>query len=258
MHDPRTLARLVDGASAVINLVGILNPSAGDTFDSAHAQLARKVVAACETAGVQRLLHMSALGAAADAPSQYQRSKAAAEAAVMASQLRWTVFRPSVIFGREDRFLNLFARLSRMLPVVALAAPSARFQPVYVGDVAQCFVHALTDDLTDRGRYDLCGPKVYTLRELVAYVGELTGAVRPILSLGPGLSNLQATVLEHLPGKLMSRDNLLSMGTDNVCSGPFAGVFGIAPAALEAVAPQYLAPAAQRSAFDGYRANSGR
>lgn len=256
--DPRVLAGLVKGAAAVINLVGILNPTGRDSFERVHVELARNVVAACEAAGVPRLLHMSALGAATDAASRYQRSKAEAEAIVTASSLAWTVFRPSVIFGPGDRFLNTFARLSAVLPVIVLGCAGARFQPVFVGDVAHCFVQALGADITFRARYDLCGPKAYTLRELVTYVGELAGSVRPILTLGPGLSRLQATVLEHLPGKLMSRDNVLSMQADNVCGCAFPSVFGIEPAALEAVAPQYLAPAARRSAFDSLRAQGSR
>jgi len=252
------LARLVADATAVVNLVGILHSSGRDTFDRVHVDLTRNVVQACKSAGVARLLHMSALGASPDAPSQYLRSKGTAEAIVAASGLQWTIFRPSVIFGEEDRFLNTFARLSALLPLIALASAGARFQPVFVGDVAHCFVHALGDELTVRSRYDLCGPRAYTLRELVAYAGEVTGNVRPILALGPGLSRLQAGVLEHLPGKLMSRDNLLSMQVDNVCTGPFPPVFGIEPAAIEAIAPRYLAPAAQRSAYDPLRARGGR
>lgn len=255
---PQSLARLLSGATTVINLVGILNESGNQTFARAHVDLARNVVGACHAAGVTRLLQMSALGADPAGPSQYLRSKAAAEAIVAASGLRWTIFRPSVIFGREDSFLNLFAKLSRLLPVVVLAAPNARFQPISVEDVAHCFVQAVDDDLTQHARYDLCGPKVYTMRELVAYVGETIGAVRPIVPLGPRLSLLQATVLEHLPLQLMTRDNLLSTQKDNVCDCPFPAVFGIVPAALEAVAPQYLSPGAQRSAFDAYRAQSGR
>jgi NADH dehydrogenase len=258
IHDPVVLARLLNDASVAINLVGILHEGARDTFQRVHVELPRKIVDTCNAVGVQRLLHMSALGASEEAPSKYLRSKAAGEALVASSGLRWTIFRPSVIFGREDAFLNLFARLSRMLPVIALAAPKARFQPVYVGDVAQCFVQSVDDDLTHLARYDLCGPKQYTLKELMAYVGEVSGAVRPIFELGPALSKLQATVLEHLPGKLMSRDNLLSMQRDNVCGAPFPAVFGISPAALEAVAPQYLAPQAQRSPYDPFRETSGR
>ena len=258
IHEPVALDRLFEDAVAVVNLVGILHETGRNTFERVHVELTRKVIAACTARGVPRLLHMSALGAAADAPSKYLQSKAAAEAMVAASGLRWTTFRPSIIFGREDSFLNMFARLTRMLPIVPLASAAAKFQPVYVGDVAHCFVQSMSDDITHLARYDLCGPKVYTLRQLVAYVGDVTGAVRPIVSLGPALSRLQATTLEHLPGKLMTRDNLLSMRKDNVCDCPFPAVFGIAPTALEAIAPSYLSPGAQRSPFDSFRATSGR
>ncbi len=258
VHDLPTLAGLLDGAAAVINLVGILNEGAGSTFASAHSGLAGTVVAACRKSGVSRLIHMSALHADPAGPSAYQRSKGEAEAVVAASGLRWTIIRPSVIFGRDDSFLNLFARLVRVLPVVALAGAGARFAPVHVGDVAHCFVQAVDDDLTQHARYDLCGPKVYTLAELVRYVGELSGAVRPIVPLGPRFSRLQATMLEFLPGRLMSRDNLLSMQRDSVCSGPFPAVFGITPSALEAIAPEYIPPAAMKSPYDGFRAGGGR
>ncbi|MEO8754866.1 MAG: complex I NDUFA9 subunit family protein [Casimicrobiaceae bacterium] len=258
VNDPQALRKVLVDATAVINLVGILNENGAATFERAHVELARNLVAACKTAGVTRLLQMSALGADPAGPSKYLRTKGEAEAIVAASDLRWTIFRPSVMFGREDSFLNLFARLSRMLPIVALAAPQAKFQPIHVGDVAHCLVQALDDDITHLARYDLCGPTVYSLEALVRYVGEVTGALRPIFTLGPGLSKVQATVLEFLPGKLMSRDNLLSMQKDNVCDCPFPAVFGIAPVALEAVVPQYLAPSAQRSAFDPYRASGGR
>ena len=172
--------------------------------------------------------------------------------------LAWTIFRPSVIFGREDSFLNLFAKLERMMPILPLGSSGARFQPVFVGDVARAF-EAVTDDDTAHGqRYSLCGPKVYTLRGLVAYVGELTGYKRPILPLGRRLSQLQARVLECLPGPLMSRDNLASMERDNVCDGGFPAKFGFAPTALEAVAPAYLATGAIKSRYDEFRSQSGR
>ncbi len=258
VHDPRALAALLADADAVINLVGILNESAGATFAGAHVELTRKVIAACAGAGVTRLLHMSALGADAAGPSFYQQSKGKAEELVMASPLRWTIFRPSVIFGPGDSFLSLFARLSRLLPVIALGAPDARFAPIFIGDVAHCIVTSLNDEVTQMGRYDLCGPKVYTLREIVRYVGEVTGAVRPIMPLNAALSKLQAFVLEHAPGKLMSRDNLRSMSVDNVCDCPFPAVFGITPVTLESIAPGYLSPASMRHPFDVYRAHGGR
>ena len=258
VHDPRRLGELAEGADTVVNLVGVLHETGRETFARAHVELARSVIDACRHAGVRRLLHMSALGAAPDAPSRYLRSKGEAQALVEGSGLDWTVFRPSVIFGRGDSFLGLFAKLARWMPILVLAAPEAKFQPVYVGDVARSFALAADDSATVRARYELCGPKVYTLRELVAWVAETTGHVRPIIGLGPTLSRLQARVLELLPVKLMTRDNLASMSVDNVCAGPFPAVFGIEPAALEAIAPDYLAPAAIHSRFDPYRAASGR
>jgi len=256
--DPHALAGVAQGAAAMVNLTGIINETGGQTFAQAHVEVTRNVIAACRTAGVRRLLQMSALHAGTAGPSRYLRSKGEAEALVAASELDWTIFQPSVIFGPDDSFLNLFAKLLRTMPVLALGAPRARFQPVYVADVADCFVRALADPATIGQRYPLCGPKVYTLHELVRYVGETADAVRPIMTLGPTLSKLQAFALEHLPGKLMSRDNLASMQQDSVCDCAFPAVFGITPAALEAVAPSYLAPAAAKSAYDDYRARSGR
>jgi NADH dehydrogenase len=256
--DAAAVAQAARGAAALVNLCGIINETGAATFAHAHVEVTRNVIAACKAAGVGRLLQMSALHADAAGPSLYLRSKGEAETLVAASGLAWTIFQPSVIFGPEDSFLNLFARLLRTLPVLALAAPEARFQPVYVGDVATCLVHALADDATIGQRYPLCGPRVYTLLELVRYVGETADAVRPVMTLGPRLSKLQAIALEHLPGKLMTRDNLASMQIDSVCDCAFPALFGIVPTAVEAIAPSYLAPSAVRSPYDGYRAQSGR
>jgi NADH dehydrogenase len=257
VHDPATLARLVGGAAAAINLVGILNESRHGDFERVHVELPRKLTAACRGAAVRRLLHMSALNADPQGPSRYLRSKGEAEGIVAASGLEWTIFQPSIIVGREDSFLNLFARLQRLLPVIALACAEARFQPVAVDDVANAYVRALADDATHGQRYPLCGPKIYTLRQLVAYVGELTGYRRPIVSLGPGLSKLQAAVLERLPGKLMSRDNLASMQRDSVCDCAFPPRLGGPPIALEAVAPTYLDAAAPRTRYGRMRSQGG-
>jgi NADH dehydrogenase len=256
--DAATLDRLVAGSAAVVNLVGILNEGGAETFARAHVDVPANIVAACRTAGVRRFLQMSALNADPAGPSRYQRSKGEAEAAIVASGLDWTIFQPSVIFGREDSFLNLFAKLVRVLPVMAVGGADVRFQPVFVGDVADCFVRALTEDATIGQKYPLCGPRVYTLRELVRYVGEVSGHERPVVALGPSLARLQALALEMLPGKLMSRDNLASMERDSVCGCPFPAVFGVTPTALEAVAPTYLSPAAAKSRYDDYRAHSGR
>jgi uncharacterized protein YbjT (DUF2867 family) len=257
VHDPSRLRALVMDADAVVNLVGILHTSRSQTFRAAHVDLTRSVLDACHRAGVTRLVHMSALGAAADGPSEYLRSKGEAQALVEASDLAWTIFRPSVVFGRGDSFIGLFATLLRWMPVVVLASPEARFQPVHVGDVARCFAASIDDRRTIRQSYALCGPKVYTLRELIAWVGETTGHVRPIIGLGPTLSRLQASMLELSPVKLLTRDNLASMSIDSTCGQPFPPLFGIEPASLEAIAPEYLSPSSIRSPFDGFRARAG-
>ncbi|MBS0325300.1 MAG: complex I NDUFA9 subunit family protein [Proteobacteria bacterium] len=257
-YDPAVLTRHAAGATAAINLVGVLHAHGRQGFMLAHSELPKLLVAACTEAGIPRLVHMSALCASSDAPSQYLRSKAAGEEVVTASPLAWTVFRPSVIFGREDRFLNLFAELGRRLPVMVVAGARARFQPVFVGDVAQCIVAALADDATIGQRYDLCGPVVYTLCDLVRYALRTAGFERPVIALGPTASRLQARVMEWLPRPLLTRDNLRSMERDSVCDCPFPALFGLAPTALEAVAPDWLAPAARVSRFDAYRIRSGR
>jgi uncharacterized protein YbjT (DUF2867 family) len=258
VHDPVTLERIVVGAGAVINLIGIIHENRRGDFERAHVELARRTVAACTAAGVRRLVHMSALNADPGGPSRYLATKGEAEAIVRGSPLDWTVFRPSIIFGREDSFLNLFAGLERLLPLIALACPEARFQPIWVGDVAEAFVRATADARTWRESYALCGPRVYTLRELVAYVGEVTGHNRPILPLGPGPSRLQAWVLEHLPGKLMTRDNLASMTRDSVCDCAYPALLGGPPSALNAIVPGYLAPSAARNRYTRLRGQGGR
>lgn len=256
IHDPAQLAGLVRGADAVVNLVGVLHDGRGArSFQEAHVGLARKVVAACRSSGVGRLLHMSALCAGTAAPSAYLRSKGEGEAAVRESGLAWTIFRPSVIFGRGDSFLNLFAQVLRLSPVVALACPGARFQPVYVEDVAAAFVKSLSRPDSVGRSYDLCGPRVYTLRELVEYVGAVTGRRRPIIGLNDGLSYLQAFAMELLPVRLMTRDNYRSMQVDNVSRDDFP--FGIVPAALEAVAPSYLGNRTPRARYEQFRARRG-
>ena len=245
---PGALEALARGKQAVINLVGILH---GD-FERVHAEFPRAVVAACRARGVGRLLHMSALGASANAPSEYLRTKAMGEqAALGATDLAVTAFRPSVIFGPEDAFLNTFAELARLFPILPLACPQARFQPVYVADVAHAMSRAL-DDLSTHGKvYDLCGPRQYTLKELVELVCKMTGHRRAVVGLSDRLSYWQAFVMEKLPGKLITRDNVRSMQVPNVCAGDFP--FGIRPQALEAAAPPYLASIGPRERYPRLR-----
>ncbi|MES2535263.1 MAG: complex I NDUFA9 subunit family protein [Pseudomonadota bacterium] len=249
VHDDTTLGHLVQRADAVINLVGVLHAKAGPRgssygpgFARPHVDLPKKIIRACEANGVPRYLHMSALGAAANAPSMYLRSKAAGEAAVSSSAtVATTIFRPSVVFGPEDHFLNLFASLQKFLPVMLIGSPDAKFQPVYVVDVALAFVNALENRATFGKTFELAGPTVYTLRELVRLAGLYSGHRRPVIGLPPVLARLQALLLEYMPGgPLMSRDNLASMQLDNVAAAPMDPHLKVTPTPLEAVAPFYL------------------
>lgn len=287
VFDPAELNRYFDGMDAVINLVGVLNEEKASRVDKPltrrgdfheiHVELPRKIAHACAASGVRRLLHMSALNADPNAPSAYLRSKGLGEAIVLEAGLRhsenesWylngpkfehgyglavTTFRPSVIFGREDSFINMFAGMLKIAPVFLLASPDTKFQPVFVDDVAQAFVASINNSATFGQSYDLCGPKVYTLRELVELVGALIGRERKIVGLCPRLSYLMAWVMEWMPGKkIMTRDNYDTMQVDSVCGCEFPGIFGIKPSSLEAVAPGYLAEA---SPYQEYRSAAGR
>jgi uncharacterized protein YbjT (DUF2867 family) len=240
VHDPATLTELMRGQDAVISLVGILR---GD-FLRAHAELPAKIAAAANATGVRRLVHVSALKAAPDAPSDYLRSKAAGEAALRAANLDLTLVRPSVIFGRGDSFLSLFAQLAAIAPFFPLACADARFQPVWVGDVAATVADSLSNTASIGQTYDLGGPRVYALRELVAYAAKQSGHPRVVIGLPHMLAWLQAWAMEFIPNGPMTRDNIRSMQIDSVCdesatSGGFLP-FGRQPTSLEAVAPSYL------------------
>lgn len=256
VHDDSQLQRLLAGHDAVVNLIAILHGGAAD-FDKVHVQLARRLANACTKVGVRRVLHVSALGVSEDAPSLYLRSKAQAEAAWNASPLAISVLRPSVIFGQGDRFLNLFAALQSVLPVVPLACADAKFQPVWVEDVAEALVHCLERPETIGKFYECVGPQVLTLRELVQLAGRLSGSERRVLALPEGLGRLQARLMELLPGTpLMSRDNILSMRIPNIATGVLPGLnaLGIDAAAIEAVSSSYLAPGKGVDRFNRWRA----
>ena len=263
VHDPAALARLFEDADAVINTVGVLHSRPGTPFGPdfarAHVELPQKIVTACRAAGVARLVHISALGADANGPSEYQRSKAAGEHAIEAAgpDIAWTILRPSVVFGRSDSFLNLFADLARMFPVLPLTGASCRFQPVYVEDVAEAVYQSLTRPDAAGQTFELAGPTVYTLRQLVEYVSALIGKPRPVLGLPEGIGMVQARLMEFAPQPLMSRDNVRSMRVDNVASGE-PQPFGLTPTALEAVAPGWLGTAGPRAFYYPFRRHARR
>ena len=253
-YDEADLARSFEGIDAVVNLVGILAEGGGASFRAAHVELPRKVARAARAAGAGHLLHMSALGAAASGPSDYLRSKAEGEGAVReAMPTQWTIFRPSVIFGAKDKFLNRFAELVSIFPVIPLAGARARFQPIWVEDVARCFVASMGNPAAFGQAYDLCGPRAYSLEELVRFVADVLGHRRAILALPAPLASLQAFVFEHLPGRILTRDNLRSMSVDNVCHCDFPAGFGFAPSPLEAVAPEYLGAMRGHARYDRFR-----
>jgi NADH dehydrogenase len=260
VHDDAALAELLRGHDAVVNLIAVLHGDA-ERFEQVHVRLPQRVAQAMQAAGVQRLVHVSALGADAQGPSLYQRSKARGEAVLQAAGLQLTVLRPSVIFGAEDRFLNLFADLQHIAPLVPLAGSGTRFQPVWVADVAEAIVRCLQDRHTIGHCYEACGPEVFTLAELVRNAGRWAGVHggrgRAVVALPRWVGWLQALAMEMLPGEpLMSRDNLASMQVDNVASGQLPGLpaLGITPASASGVAPTYLGHKGLRSRLDAWRA----
>jgi len=248
VHDPTALARLFSGVDVVINLIGILNEHGRATFKAVHVDLAEKVIAAARTTGVKRLLHMSSLGAdPRAAPSRYLRSKGEAEARIRAANaLAWTIFKPSVIFGSRDSLTNRFAQLLRLSGgFLPLARAQARFAPISVQDVVEAFFQALTDKMTFAQTYELCGPEVMTLQELVRLTARLAGLRCRIVPLPDVIARLQGVVMGWLPGAPFSLDNYRSLTVDSVCSENGCARLGIQPQSMLAVVPTYLKPTTQ-------------
>ena len=258
------LARLMPGHDAVVNLVAVLHGTE-ERFEQVHVDLPGKIANAMKKAGVQRLVHISALGADPQGPSMYQRSKARGETVLHNAGLQLTVLRPSVIFGAEDKFLNLFADLQAVAPFMPLAGSGTRFAPVWVGDVARAVVVCLQKLDTVGQTYELCGPDVMTLGELVQRAGQWAGVNegrgRPVIGLPMWVGWLQAAAMELAPGEpLMSRDNLASMKVDNIATGQLSGLaaLGISAASAAGVAPTYLGHRGPRSKLNRWRAGAGR
>jgi len=235
VHDAQALSDAIAGSDVVINLVGILNQTGNastGSFENAHVALSESVMKACLEHKVPRVLHMSALNADAEnGGSEYLRSKGRAEAHVseIGESLAWTMFRPSVIFGERDAFFNRFSALLRALPVFPLAAPDARMAPVWIGDVCRTMIDSIDDESTYGQAIHLCGPKSYSLKELVEYTADIAGMQRKVIG-------LPARSMELVPGKPLSMDNFNSLQTDSVCPGDCE----LQPTSIESVVPSYL------------------
>ena len=216
----QSLCGRIDKNGAVINLVGVLHDKPaqpyGKVFKAAHVDLPKNIITAMQLHGLKRYLHLSALGADSNGPSMYQRSKGDGEAAVKASNLDWTIFRPSVIFGAQDQFINLFSKLTKLFPAMPLANHQAQFQPVSVDDVASAFVKSLSMPQTIHQSYDLVGPTVYTMKEIVEFAARRAKTSCAIIPVPAFVGYLQALAFEFMPGPtLMSRDNIASMQLPN-------------------------------------------
>jgi uncharacterized protein YbjT (DUF2867 family) len=262
VHDRRELAELFDGMDAVINLVGIVNESRGARFRDVHGALATKIIEEARTARVSRLLHMSSLGADGErAPSRYLRSKGQAEALVRAAapSLDVTIFRPSVIFGPGDSLTLRFARLLRIADgLLPLARPRARFAPAYVDDVAAAFVRALTDHTTVGQTYELCGPDVLTLAQIVRATAAAAGVRCRIVPLPDVLARLEGVLLGMVPGKPFSLDNFRSLTIDSLCRENGFARLGIAPQRMASVLPTYLGDMPMPARLSRFRATVER
>jgi uncharacterized protein YbjT (DUF2867 family) len=264
VHDDKALLRAIGDCDAVVNLVAILHGSAAE-FERVHVALPQRLARLCHAVGAKRVVHVSALGVGQPStghePSNYLRSKARGEAAWKASGLDVTLLRPSVMFGADDKFLNLFASLQSLFPLMPLAASDAKFQPVWVEDVAEAIVRCLQRPATIGQTIECAGPDVMTLGDIVRAAGRWSGHQRPVLPLPLGIGKLQALAMELLPGvPLMSRDNLDSAQVPNVATGTLPGLesLGIAPAALAAIAPGYLGRTDGRTKLDALRAVARR
>jgi NADH dehydrogenase len=258
VHDDAELDELLADCDVVVNLVGILHDGHGRPygkgFARVHVDLPRRIAQGCRRHGVRHMVHVSALGADSKGPSMYLRSKGDGETAIRdafadSQTSGWTIIRPSVVFGPDDDFTNLFARLARWFPVLPLAGAGTRMQPVYVEDVATV-IDTILDDPHARGRiYEVAGPQVHTLGEIAGMCAKWSGHPRAVMAVPLGIGRLQAGVLACLPGKpLMTPDNLDSLKVDNVAREPMASELGVVPAPMEAVVPGYLGPPRTRRA----------
>ncbi len=262
-YDIESLTSALEGQQAAINLVGILNERGfgGKGFARAHVELVEKLMIACEAARVERLVHMSALNAG-NGDSYYLKTRGEAEAMLQRTarggQQHVTIFRPSTIFGPDDSFLNRFATLLRISPVLPLARPTARFAPVYVGDVVEAFARTLAEPPESGRVFELCGAEVWELKALVEWLRDQLGLRRAVVGLPDALGRLQGAAFDLVPGKPFSSDNFKSLLVDSVCSEDGFAALGIEPWGMSALAPTWLASAGRQQRYQGFRRRARR
>jgi uncharacterized protein YbjT (DUF2867 family) len=238
-----TVHRAIEGAEVVVNLVGVLADSRAASFEAVHTEGSERIARLAAANGVNRLVQISAIGADPNSPSRYAATKGRAEQAVLAAFPRATILRPSIVFGMEDRFFNLFASLARLSPVMPVISGGTKMQPVFVGDVADAVMAALASSATEGKTYELGGPRVWTFREILAFILKQTRRDRRLINIPMGVARVQASIMQYLPGKPLTPDQLVMLAKDNVVAPGALGLaeLGIVPRPVELVVPPYLA-----------------
>jgi uncharacterized protein YbjT (DUF2867 family) len=237
-----TVQRAVEGAEVVVNLVGALTESPAASFEAVHTEGAERIARLSAAAGVARLIQVSAIGADPNSPSRYASTKGKAEQAVVAAFPQATILRPSLVFGPEDQFFNRFAAIARMSPIMPVIHGETKMQPVYVSDVADAAMAALASSTTRGKIFEIGGPRVWTFREILAFILKTTHRDRTLLNIPMGIARLQASILQHVPGKPLTPDQLLMLSKDSVVAPGALGLadLGITPTPVELIVPAYL------------------
>ena len=246
-----TVHRAIAGAEVVVNLVGALFEDRAASFQAVHTEGAERIARIAAATGVSRLVHISAIGADPDSPARYGSTKGKAEQAVLAVFPAATILRPSIVFGAEDKFFNRFAEIARMAPFMPVISGATKMQPVFVGDVADAIMAAIATDASMGKTYELGGPRVWTFREILAFILKQTRRDKRLVHIPMGIARLQAGVLQHVPGKPLTPDQLLMLSKDNIVAPGALGLadLGITPTPVELVVPAYL---------DRYQPGGGR
>ena len=259
VHDARVLGEAVRGSRAVVNLIGILNERRGASFQRVHVELARKLALACRSGGVERLVHVSALGAGEHAPSRYLRSKGAAERALMEDSggVPAAILKPSLVIGAGGGVVATFGALLALFPFLPLARAGSRFAPVLLDDVVAAIVTSLESNAPGTASFELCGPETLTLGELVRAIGAARGTPRPVLGLPDALGWLQAALVGLLPGAPLTLDNFRSLSAENVCTDRGFERLGLEPRSIRTLLPTLGGVGQPTARFDGYRRAAG-